>query len=236
VFVEADVDEPYLLGEARHVLSLAEGDNPLAGVVAGCRPERADFQAYLDQIAGHPKLKGLRRVLHTQPDGLAESPLFIENVRRLERYRLSFDLCVLARQLPSAISLVRQCPGVSFVLDHGGNPLVKERQLDPWRALLAEIASFPNVVCKVSGLVTQANAESWTPEDLRPYVNHVIECFGWERVMFGSDWPVCTLAASYQEWVEALLFLTRDAGEQERRKLFEENARRVYRLSAFAEQ
>ena len=233
VHVEADVDEPFMLAETKHILSLAERENPLSGVVACARPERKDFRNYLDQIAAYPKLKGIRRVLHTQSEGQAElmkDPIFIENIKALEQYKLSFDLCVLARQLPQAINLIKQCPKVSFILDHCGNPLVKEKIAHPWQEHIEEMASLPNVVCKVSGLVTQANTENWTPEDLRPFVSHVIECFGWDRVMFGSDWPVCTLAASFDQWVSALMFLTRDADESNQQKLFAENAERVYRL------
>lgn len=231
VHVEADVDEPHMLGETRRILALAGQENPLEGVVACARPERMDFQAYLDQVVGHPKLKGIRRVLHTQADSLAQSSVFVGNIRLLERYGLSFDICVLARQLPIAINLVKECPGVSFVLDHCGVPQVKEKVLDPWRGHIKEISTLPNVVCKISGLVAYADPQKWTPADLRPFVDHVIECFGWDRVMFGSDWPVCTLSASFKGWVDALWFLTRNAEETERSKLFHENARRVYRLS-----
>ncbi|MFQ5684675.1 MAG: amidohydrolase family protein [Candidatus Binatia bacterium] len=234
IHLEADADEPDMLDETKHILSLADQDNPIEGVVACGRPEKTDFKAYLDQIVSHPKLKGIRRVLHTQPDNLAESPVFIQNIRLLGQLGLSFDIVVLARQLPIAINLVKQCPGVSFILDHCGVPQVKERVLDPWRSYIKAISRLPNVACKVSGLVAYADPESWTGEDLRPFVDHVIECFGWDRVMFGSDWPVCTLAASYQQWVETLMFLTQDAGERNRRKLFQENAERVYRLSESA--
>jgi predicted TIM-barrel fold metal-dependent hydrolase len=231
VHVEADVDEPDMLQETRYVLALAEKeDNPLSGVVACGRPESPDFRSYLDQIAGHPKLKGLRRILHTQPDELGQSQRFIENVRVLEAYGLSFDICVRADQLPIAINLVWSAPRVSFILDHCGVPRVRERGLDPWRSYMREISHLPNVVCKVSGIVAYADPDHWTPEDLRPFVDHTIECFGWDRVMFGSDWPVCTLSASLKQWVEALLFLTQDAGKINRAKLFHENANRIYRL------
>jgi len=231
VHLEADVDEPHMLGETRYILSLADQDNPLEGVVACCRPEKEDFKTYLDQIAGHPKLKGVRRILHTHPDELSQTPLFAENIRLLERYGLSFDICALGRQLPLAIKLVRECPRVSFILDHCGVPQVKEMQLDPWRGHIREISKLPNVVSKVSGVVAYADHERWTPEDLRPFVEHVIECFGWDRVMFGSDWPVCTQAASLKRWVEALMSITRNASEMERTKLFHDNAERVYRLA-----
>ena len=231
VFVEPDVDEQFIRDETRFILKMAEDDNVIEGVVAAGRPEQTEFRAYLDEFAGRPKLKGIRRVLHVQPDDLSDSPLFVDNVRALEEYGLSFDICVLARQLPRAIKLVEKCPGVSFILDHCGNPLVKEREMEPWRTHMKQVAGFENVVCKVSGIVVNADRSNWTPEDLRPYVDHVIESFGWDRVMFGSDWPVCTLAASYREWAEALLLLAESAGEANREKLFRQNASRVYRLS-----
>ncbi|HEX5482744.1 MAG TPA: amidohydrolase [Terriglobia bacterium] len=232
VHLEADVDEPYMLDETRYILKLSEAkDNPLAGVVACARPEKEGFRKYLDQIAGHPALKGVRRVLHTQPDSTAQSSLFAENVRTLGDYHLSYDICVLARQLPIAINLVRQCPGVAFILDHCGVPQVKERTLDPWREHIREISKFPNVNCKVSGIVAYADPQHWTAEDLQPFVDHVIECFGWDRVMFGSDWPVCTQAATLKKWVETLALLTGKAGPENQHKLFYGNAERVYKLA-----
>jgi predicted TIM-barrel fold metal-dependent hydrolase len=232
VHLEANVDESFMVDETKHLLQLADrADNPLEGVVACGRPESKEFMAYLEKITGHPKLKGIRRVLHTEPDDLGQSETFVGNVRRLTGYGLSFDLCVLARQLPLAVRLVSRCPDVTFILDHCGVPQIKERILDPWRDNIREIAQFPNVFCKVSGLVAYADPKNWTPEDLRPYIDHAIECFGWDRVMFGSDWPVCTLSARYVQWVEALSSLTRSAGTANQKKLFYENAIRVYRLA-----
>jgi predicted TIM-barrel fold metal-dependent hydrolase len=232
VHLEADVDEPYMLRETQHLLALADQpDNPLEGIVACGRPESEDFKSYLDQIAGHPKLKGIRRVLHTQPDDVGQGVTFIKHVATLASYGLSFDICVLARQIPIAIKLISKCPDVDFILDHCGVPQVKENNLDPWRGYIAEIAKFPNVSCKISGLVAYADPQRWTTEDLRPFVEHVIASFGWDRVLFGSDWPVCTLSASFRQWVEALQKITKGAGEINQKKLFSENAVRVYRLS-----
>jgi predicted TIM-barrel fold metal-dependent hydrolase len=232
VHLEADVDEPFMLDETMHLLRLADcADNPLEGVVACGRPESKEFKTYVEKIADHPKLRGIRRVLHTQPDDLGQSETFIENVCSLAGYGLSFDICVLARQLPLAIRLVSQCPDVTFILDHCGVPQVRDKVLDPWRSRILEIAKFPNVFCKISGLIAYADPNNWNAEDLRPYVDHAIECFGWDRVMFGSDWPVCTLSASYRQWVDVLLSLTRSAGEANQNKLFHHNAIRVYRLT-----
>jgi len=232
VFVECDVDEAQVRDEAAHVLRLADNaGNLIAGVVASGRPEKDGFKAYLDNVTGHPKLKGIRRILHTHPDALGQGKMFIENVSRLAGYGLSFDLCVLARQLPIAINLASKCPGVAFVLDHCGVPDVKGQVLDPWRAHIRELSNLPNVSCKISGLVAYANPANWQTEDLRPFVDHVIESFGWDRVMFGSDWPVCNLTASYQKWVAALVSLTHTAGDANQRKLFHDNAIRIYRLN-----
>jgi predicted TIM-barrel fold metal-dependent hydrolase len=232
VFVECDVDEQQVEDEVLHVLRLADQpDSRIAGVVASGRPEKDGFEAHLEKLRGQPKLKGIRRILHTHPDELGQGKTFIENVRKLEEYGLSFDICVLARQLPIAINLVSQCPGVTFVLDHCGVPQVKERVMHPWREHIQEIARFPNVQCKVSGLVAYADPANWKPDDLRPFVDHVLESFGWDRVMFGSDWPVCTLAARYRQWVETLFSLTQAAGETNQTKLFRDNAIRAYRLS-----
>ncbi len=232
VHLEADVDEPFMLDETFHLLNLAEEpDNPLAGIVACARPESESFHMYLKKILGEPQVKGIRRVLHTQPDEVGRDSRFIENVASLADYGLSFDICVLARQLPIAIHLVSHCPGVNFILDHCGVPQVKERVLEPWRSDIARLAQFHNVVCKISGLVAYADPQKWTAEDLRPYIEHVIACFGWDRVMFGSDWPVCTLSASYAQWVAALSSIVQAEGEADRDKLFYQNAVRVYHLS-----
>jgi predicted TIM-barrel fold metal-dependent hydrolase len=232
VFVECDVDESQMMDEALHILRLADDPtNRIAGIVASGRPEKGGFEAHLEKLAKHPKVKGVRRILHTGPDEVGMTAKFVENVARLENYGLSFDICVLARQLPVAIHLVSKCPGVSFVLDHCGVPEVKDQRLDPWREEIRELSKFPNVSCKISGLVAYADPANWKPDDLRPFVDHAIQCFGWDRVLFGSDWPVCNLTASYARWVETLRALTHSAGEANQKKLFRENAIRVYRLS-----
>jgi len=230
VHLECDVDSRFQVQETQHILSLADQDNPLEGVVAGGKPETPEFRSYLDLISGHPKLKGIRRVLHTELDNVPRAQTFVNNIRMLEEYGLSFDICVLARQLPAAVDLVKACPRVSFILDHCGIPRVKERDFQPWAENMEEISSYRNVVCKISGLVAYADPLKWSPEDLRPFVEHTLKCFGWDRVMFGSDWPVCTVSSTYPKWVNTLLYLTQDAGAQNQNKLFHENAARVYRL------
>jgi len=230
VFVECDVDDPQQLEEARAIQSLADRNPLIAGIIASGRPEQNDFADHLRELIRLPKLKGLRRVLHVAPDEISKTPLFADHVRLLARHDLTFDLCVLARQLPLAISLVKKCPRVRFVLDHCGVPDVKGRAFDPWRENIRRLAELPNVVCKVSGLVAYADPAKWRTDDLRPWVEHVLEHFGWKRVMWGSDWPVCTLSATLRQWLNAALELTAGESKEHRRMFFHDNAERIYHL------
>jgi len=229
VFVECDVDEPHSLAEAQHLQNLADNHPLIAGIVAAARPERADFPAQLAALRKLPKLRGIRRVLHVVPDATSQSELFAENVRQLAAHQLTFDLCVRARQLPLATALAQKCPDVQFVLDHCGGPDVQGRVFDPWRDQLAELARLPNVACKISGIVAAAGT-GWTVADLQPWVEHVVANFGWERVLWGGDWPVCTLTATLQQWVEAADHLFAAATDIQRENVFSRNAERIYRV------
>jgi predicted TIM-barrel fold metal-dependent hydrolase len=229
VFVECDVDEPHGLAEAQHIQKLAESHPLIAGIVAAARPERADFPSQLESLLNLPKLRGIRRVLHVAPDETSQPALFAENVRRLAEHRLTFDLCVLARQLPLGIALAKKCPNVQFILDHCGVPDVKGKAFDPWRVHIQELSTLPNAACKISGLVAYAG-ETWIEDDLRPWVEHVVACFGWDRVVWGGDWPVCNLTASLKHWVDAADALFSSATESQREALFHKNAERIYRV------
>jgi len=232
LFMEVDVDESQMKAEADFFLQLAtQPDSGVAGVLAACRPEQADFPGHLESIL-HPKLKGLRRVLHTQPDELSQSPMFAKNLARLAEHRLTFDLCMLPRQLPLGARLVRQLPHVQFVLDHCGIPDIKGGGLDPWRRHIRELAKLPNLACKISGVVAYADPQHVAATDIRPYVEHCIECFGWERVIFGGDWPVCNLTASLGRWVEIAKEIVCVEPPERQGKFFAGNAERIYRLAA----
>lgn len=229
VFVECDVDQPHALAEAQHIQKISENSPLIAGVVAAARPERADFPTQIDALLKLPKLRGIRRVLHVVPDETSQSTLFAENVRRLATHKLTFDLCVLARQLTLAIGLAKKCPEVQFILDHCGVPDVKGKAFDPWREPIKNLAELPNVACKISGLVAYAG-ENWTVNDLRPWVEHVVANFGWDRVVWGGDWPVCTLTATLKRWADASDELFASASPAEREKVFYKNAERIYRI------
>lgn len=233
VYLEVDVEPAYKLLEARWAVERANEDPRLQAIVASAPIEYGELaRAYLDAlVAIDPRIKGVRRLLQGEADPtFCLRPDFIRGTQLLADYDLSFDICVYHHQLPGVIELVRQCPGTAFILDHIGKPNIKGQVLDPWREHIQQLAAFPNVVCKVSGLVTEADPQHWSLDDLAPYVAHVLAAFGEERVIFGGDWPVVTLAARYTRWVEALDSLTAHLSPQARNKLWAENARRFYRL------
>jgi L-fuconolactonase len=233
VYLEVDVQPAYALLEAQWAARLAQQEPRLRAIVASAPVEYGDVaRAYLEALRETvAPLRGVRRLLQGESDPeFCLRPGFVRGVELLGEYDLSFDICIRHQQLPAAVELVRRCPGTRFILDHVGKPAIKERQLDPWRAQIAELAALPNVVCKVSGLVTEADHAAWGPEDLRPFVDHVIERFGEDRVLFGGDWPVALLASPYVRWVETLDALTAGMGEAPRRKLWAENARAFYRI------
>ena len=157
-------------------------------------------------------------------------PAFIEGVREAAAAGFSFDLCGKHPHLPAIIELVRQCPEAGFILDHGGKPGIRSGLLDPWRAHIRQLAAFPNVVCKLSGLVTEADHQHWTVAQLEPYVNHLLEAFGPGRLLFGGDWPVAKLACGYLRWLEVARRLTAHLTAAEQAAVFAGNAERVYRI------
>jgi predicted TIM-barrel fold metal-dependent hydrolase len=231
--MEVDVDEADIEAETRHVRRLSsEPGSLLRGAISACRPESADFPAFLERQLADPFVKGFRRVLHVMPDDLSEQPAFRANIGRLKGSERPFDLCVLPHQIEKAVALVDLCPDVQFVLDHCGVPPIKDRKEHPWRERISEIARRPNVVVKISGVVAYAAPETWTLTDIRPYVEHAIESFGWDRVVWGSDWPVCTLTASLSTWLAATHAITQPCSNDERHKLLADNARRIWRLPA----
>ncbi len=235
VFVQADCQPAQAVDELAWVASLAEANPIIAGAVAFAPLEKGDAaREDLDRLARDPRhalLRGIRRLIQSEPDPrFCLRPEFVRGVQLLSTYDLSFDLCILHSQLENTTELVRKCPQVRFILDHIGKPDIRGHVLDPWRQHLRDMSKLPNVVCKISGLVTEADHSNWTREALRPYIDHVIECFGFDRVMFGSDWPVERLASDYPRWVETLEWAVDGATTAEKRKLFRDNAIAEYRL------
>ena len=232
VFLQCECDAAQFQQEADWVTEVAQSDSRIRGIVPWAPLEKGvAAEAELAHLAANPLIKGIRRIIQFEPDQeFCLRPDFVRGVQLLPAYGLSFDLCINHTQLANTIKLVRQCEEVGFVLDHIGKPDIKAGHLDPWRAELKELAALPNVHCKLSGLVTEADHAKWTPADLQPYIDHVIACFGFDRVMFGGDWPVSTQASDYPRWVNTLDAALRGASAADLRKLYVTNAETFYRI------
>ena len=234
VFVQAGSLSSEGLAEAAWVNELAQQDSRIQGIVAFAELETPEIAPQaLEALQAYPLVKGVRRLIQSEAPGFCKQPAFIQGVQSLPRYGYSFDLCIKHHQLPDVIVLVSQCPDVSFVLDHMGKPDIKAGLLDPWRENIIALAQFPNVSCKLSGLVTEADFDAWQPAHLTPYIEHVLEAFGVERVMFGSDSPVLRLAhLTYESWIELALMALQSLSEAEKQRIFCDNARAFYRLGS----
>lgn len=241
VYMEVNMDPPQHRAEADYVIGLCRQRKTLMrAAVVGGRPAEPGFGAYLDALAPGGYVKGVRQILGAAPGGrLAVPDGFIEGLRQLGRRGMCFDLCVPATCLSNGLKLVDACPDTRFVLDHCGNADPKAFGLgnakpshDPsqWKRDVEQLARRKNVVCKISGIVARAEPGRWTPDDLAPIVNHCLDAFGPQRVMFASDWPVCTRAASLKQWVGALAGIVASRSAAQQRQLFHDNAVRFYGL------
>ena len=236
LFMEVDVDEAQSADEARFFCQLAEiPSNQILGVIAAARPEKDDFAQYLDSIA-HSRLKGIRRVLHTQPDELSQSSLFRENVNRLGGLGLTFDLCVFQRQLPIGLELVRACPQTAFILDHCGVPEIAENEAPAgegflaWQKAIRALAAEPNVIGKISGITAYAPAALRNAQGLRPYTDTMLEAFGSARLVWGGDWPVVNLGDGLKVWSDITREILEELTDSERNQILTTNAKRIYRI------
>jgi L-fuconolactonase len=186
--------------------------------------------ADIEALESHPLIRGVRQNFEHDPFDYCARSHFVFGVCQLAAAGLSFDICCKHPQLPAVIDLVRACPQTSFILDHAGKPGIRDGVLEPWREHIRKLARHSNLVCKLSGLVTEADCENWTIDDLRPYVAHLLETFGPSRLLFGGDWPVAKLATSYPRWLETARELVADLSPDEQQAIFYDNAARIYRL------
>lgn len=233
VFLEVDADEGRNLDEARWVAETAKSEPRLQAIVASMPLEKGRaVESDIATYARMPLARGVRRLIqgHVGEPGWCLRTPFIEAVKLLPKYGLTFDICILHPQMADAIELVRRCPEVSFILDHIGKPGIKDGIREPWRSQMKELATLPNVICKISGAVTEADHKTWTYDQVAPYVGHAIECFGFDRSAFGGDWPVSEQAIRYAEWVAMVDRITAGASEADLRRLYRDTAIRFYRL------
>ncbi|MFD4599341.1 amidohydrolase family protein [Streptomyces sp. NPDC058464] len=217
--------------ETPEFLALADAHDLVAGVVGWTdltRPDVAEELARLRELPGGSCLKGIRHQVQGEPDPeWLLRPDVGRGLTALAEAGLVYDLIVQPRQLPAAVKAAETHPDLTFVLDHLGKPPIAAGPREPWASAVRALAALPNTVCKLSGMVTEADPASWTVDDLRPYADTVLDAFGPDRLMFGSDWPVCLLAGSYGEVFEAAIELIAPA---DRTAVFETTAARVYRL------
>jgi L-fuconolactonase len=219
------------LEETNWLLTLAEQGEFVRGVVGWAPLARAEFPEILERWSKRKKLKGLRHIIQAEPDDefiLREE--FNRGIRAIAGTKLVYDLLIYEKHLPATIKFVDHHPNQVFVLDHVGKPRIKDRLLEPWRSRLVELAKRENVYCKLSGMVTEADWKNWTQDDLRPYAELALSAFGAERLMFGSDWPVCLVASGYKRWFRTVQQLLGNLSGAEKDLVLGGVAAKVYSL------
>ncbi|HEV8247196.1 MAG TPA: amidohydrolase family protein [Polyangiaceae bacterium] len=230
VFIECTAEFGQSLDEVDWVLGLQSEEPRLKRIVARAPlTDRERRGPVLEALRTRPGVVGIRDIIQWEPRGYCSQPAYIEGVKLASELGFHLELCIFHPQLPDVLELVRACPGVRFVLNHCGKPGIAQGAMEPWASELRELSRFENVSCKISALLTEASAK-WRPEDFPPYTDHVIECFGHERIMYGGDWPVVTLAGSYKDWFEVTRLITRGFSEEALDRYYYENARAFYGL------
>ena len=231
IFIEADADSSSSLQEARWVWELAAAEPRIRGMVARVAlTERPSIADDLDAVAAMPLVKGIRDNIQGHAPGFALQRSFVEGVREVGRRGLHFELCLKHHQLGETLELARQCPEVQLILDHCAKPAIRNGEREPWLTQIRQLAALPNVVCKISGLLTEADWERWQPEQILWYASQAAEAFGPHRILFGSDWPVCEAAGGFEKWFRVAQALAAPWSSSERESFFYRNAERVYRL------
>ncbi len=217
--------------ETEFLLELADANDFIRGVVGWVDLRADDVAAQLERFGPHPRLVGVRHIVHDEVDDrFMLGGGFLDGLALLNQYKLTYDLLLYPRHLQVAIDVVKRFPNQPFVLDHIAKPFIKDGILEPWASEIRELATYENVCCKVSGLVTEAAWKVWTRDDYAPYLDVVFDCFGIDRLMFGSDWPVCTLSGSYSEVVGIVRDYISGLSNEEKDKVMGANARSFYSL------
>jgi len=231
VFVQCDCEFAASMREVEWVAEQVVDDPRIRGIVAWAGLERgAAVEPDLAALHDRPLVKGVRRILQSEADvEFCLQPDFVEGARLLARFGFSFDICVNFRQMASVLRFVEQVPDVPMVLDHIGKPSIRDGRSQPWADQMRELARFPNVACKISGVATEA-ASGWVEDDLRSYIDTAFDAFGFERTMFGSDWPVMLMAVEPRRWVALLDGMLAGVSDDDKRRFWRTNASDFYRL------
>lgn len=219
--------------ETEYLLSLADDNDTIAAVVGWVDLTDAGGMEQLEQFREHPKFAGFRIMIQDMPDAtVVLEPNYIKALQQVEAMQLPVDLLVKSDQLDVLTALMKHVPQLHGVVNHIAKPRIAEGIWEPWAIQMKELAQYPNLYCKLSGMVTEADHAGWQQEDFNAYIQMVIACFGWDRIMYGSDWPVCLLAADYSEVLQVLIAaLPEDVTVEQREKLFGNNAIQFYRLN-----
>lgn len=227
IAVQADqsIDETYFL------LQLAQEFDFIKGVVGWVDLCSPTIEKELEALSIHKKLKGIRHIVQAEPTGFMLEPEFQHGIAQLAKYNLVYDILIYPSQLDEATQLVSKFPNQVFVLDHMGKPNIKEEHIKDWKAKIKKLAHFPNVHCKISGMVTEASWNKWSLEDFEPYLDTVFECFGPKRLLFGSDWPVCLLSAEYNQVKDIVSNYLQHFSKQDFDRIMGGNAIKIYNLT-----
>jgi L-fuconolactonase len=218
------------LEETKWLLELAEKHEFIKGVVGWVDLLSDKLPEQLQSFGKHPKLVGVRHVLHDEPDDeFMLRPQFRRGISQLREFDLTYDLLLFPKHLTPAMQLVKEFPDQPFVLDHIAKPLIAEGRVSPWREDLRQLAKFPNVCCKLSGMVTEARWRQWQPADFRPYMDIVFEAFGSDRLMIGSDWPVCTVSGDYGPTMQLVIDFAQQFPIEVKARILGDNCARFYR-------
>lgn len=218
--------------ETRWLLELADENSFIKGVVGWLDLRSPDLEQQLMKFAAHPKLVGVRHVIHDEADDdFMLGADFMKGIAQLEAYELCYDLLLFPRHLSRAVKLVRTFPNQHFVLDHLGKPQIKAGKIEPWKSDIARLAGYPNVWCKLSGMVTEADHKQWHYKELLPYMDLVLNAFGPDWIMLGSDWPVCRLAGEYSEVLNVVHEFIKSLKNSDQEKILYQNAIDCYKLN-----
>ncbi len=228
IFVECGRLEEQYLKEVDWVVNIAKEEPRIKGMVAYFPLEKErELIPGIEELTSRKIVKGIRRGVGKE---LINNAQFIKGLRLLPKYDLSFDLNLSPSLMSEAIPLIKKCPNTRFILDHLGNPDIKSNEMDGWQTNLSKLAEMDNVYCKISGIITKADPAAWKVDDLVPYVDHALEAFGTDRVVFGGDWPVVLLAGTYKDWFSSFKSLVQGLGYKEKERLFYQNAAAFYRV------
>ncbi|MCH2200840.1 MAG: amidohydrolase family protein [Fuerstiella sp.] len=236
VYMEINVHPSQQQAEADYVIDLCERkDNSMVGAVIGGYPQDDGFADYITPLSKKDAVKGVRTVLNDpdRPTGMCLQPKFVDNIRRLSDLGINFDLCLRPNEVIHGATLAKKCPNTRFVMDHCGNLSVQSTDQalrTQWQDGIRAAADQENMFIKISGIVASVNKHDWSPDDLAPNINFCLDTFGEDRCVYGGDWPVCLLGATYRQWVEALKEVVSSRSTTFQRKMFHDNAVKVYRL------